>query len=197
MMSIFNSWVRKDVGKYFVQLFDVCLGSWVVQNAGLCIFAETCGRALALEHNGDLYSCDHFVFPGNRLGNIMEEPLEKLANSAKQIRFGHDKADTLPRVCRRCDVRFLCNGGCPKNRFVRTPEGEPGLNYLCQGYQYFFHGTVPYMRYMANELKNRRPPANVMDFARQKDKHFSGVGRNDPCPCGSGIKFKYCCGSGR
>ncbi|MGC9363653.1 MAG: anaerobic sulfatase-maturation protein [Fidelibacterota bacterium] len=197
MMSVFNSWVRKDVGTYFIQLFDVCLGSWVGQSAGLCIFAETCGWALALEHNGDLYSCDHFVFPENRLGNIREESLGKLANSAKQIRFGRDKADTLPRVCRRCDVRFLCNGGCPKNRFVKTTEGDPGLNYLCAGYQYFFHTTAPYMRYMVSELNNRRPPANVMDFARQKDKHFPGVDRNDPCPCGSGVKFKDCCGSVR
>ena len=196
MLNIFNHWVRHDVGNYFVQLFDVCLGIWYGQEANLCLFKETCGQALALEHNGDVYSCDHFVYPENKLQNIMDESLKKIVDSDKQVKFGLDKRITLPQYCLDCDVRFACNGECPKNRFIKTPDGEDGLNYLCAGYKYFFHGIAPYMRFMANELNNKRSPANVIGWAGEKDKGFPGIkiGRNDLCVCGSGLKYKNCCG---
>ncbi len=162
LCAIFDEWVRKDVGRFFVQVFDVALESWYGVPQGLCVFRETCGTALAMEHNGDVYSCDHFVYPENRLGNIMESPLESLVQSKQQREFGEAKRDGLPRYCRECDVRFACNGECPKHRFTRTPEGEFGLNYLCAGYKMFFHHVAPYMEFMANELRNQRPPANVM-----------------------------------
>lgn len=199
LCAVFDEWVREDVGKYFVQIFDVALESWLGMGQSLCVFRETCGAAMALEHNGDLYSCDHFVYPENRLGNIMEQPLESLVNSAAQRRFGLDKRDMLPRYCRECDVRFACNGECPKHRFLRTPDGEEGLNYLCAGYKAFFHHIDPYLRVMADELRHQRPPANVMQWARQRDvasAQKQPPGRNDPCPCGSGKKFKRCCGTG-
>ena len=196
MMSIFDYWVRHDVGNYFVQLFDVSLEIWYGQEANLCVFRETCGQALALEHNGDVYSCDHFVYPENKLGNVMQESLKKIVDSDKQVKFGLDKRMKLPQYCLDCDVRFACNGECPKNRFIKTPDGEDGLNYLCAGYKYFFHGIAPYMRFMANELDNKRSPANVIEWAKEKDKGFPRlkIGRNDLCICGSGIKFKNCCG---
>ena len=152
---------------------------------------------MALEHNGDLYSCDHYVYPENKLGNIMEKPLAALVNSAQQTHFGLDKSETLPRYCRECEVRFACNGECPKHRFIRTPDGEQGLNYLCAGYKLFFKHVDPYMKFMADELRHQRPPANVMQSIRLQDLQATGkrqVGRNDPCPCGNGKKYKKCCG---
>lgn len=175
MMAIFDQWVRNDVGKYYVQLFDVCLGIWYNRESSLCVFNKTCGQALALEHNGDIYSCDHFVFPENKLQNIMEESLKKIVNSDKQIQFGLDKNKKLPRYCLECDMLFVCNGECPKNRFIKTPYGEDGLNYLCAGYNYLFHGIAPYMDFMANELENRRPPANVMYWAKERDRAFPRI----------------------
>ena len=164
LCAIFDEWVRRDVGEYFVQVFDVALESWYGMPQGLCVFRETCGAALAIEHNGDLYSCDHFVYPENKLGNIMAAPLESLAGSAQQRRFGLSKRTTLPRYCRECEVRFACNGECPKHRFLTTPDGEPGLNYLCAGYKLFFNHIGPYMEFMATELQNDRAPANVMTW---------------------------------
>lgn len=198
LCAIFDEWVRNDVGRCFVQMFDVALESWMGYPASLCVFRETCGSAMALEHNGDLYSCDHFVYPENKLGNIMESPLSSLVNSARQRKFGLDKRDTLPRYCRECEVRFACNGECPKHRFTRTPDGEEGLNYLCAGYKKFFHHIDPYMRFMAGELRQRRAPANVMEWIRTQESEASAreqPGRNDPCPCGSGRKYKKCCGA--
>ena len=199
LMEIFDRWVRNDVGKYFVQIFDVSLGLWHGLGSSLCVFKETCGQALAMEHNGDVYSCDHFVYPENKLGNIMEESLNKIVDSEQQLQFGMDKKTKLPQFCRDCDVRFACNGECPKHRFIKTPDGEEGLNYLCEGYKYFFHGIALYMRFMSNELANKRSPANVMMWTKEKDKGFPGIniGRNDPCVCGSGLKFKNCCGLNR
>ncbi len=196
LCAIFDDWVRKDVGRYYVQLFEVSLEIWTGMEPSLCVFAKQCGSALAIEHCGDVYSCDHFVFPENRLGNIMESPLETLVNSEQQRSFGEAKESTLPRYCRECDVRFACNGECPKHRFLITPDGEPGLNYLCAGYKMFFHHVDPYMRFMAAELASNRAPANVMRWVAAEDsrKAFEKVGRNDPCPCGSGRKFKHCCG---
>jgi len=161
--------VRKDVGNYYVQLFDVALESWLGLEPSLCVFRPTCGAALALEHNGDLYSCDHYVYPENKLGNILEQPLQALVNSPQQRSFGLDKRDSLPRYCRECDVRFACNGECPKHRFISTPDGEPGLNYLCAGYKLFFQHVDPYMKFMADELRHQRPPANVMSWIRQQE----------------------------
>ncbi|OGU54681.1 MAG: anaerobic sulfatase maturase [Ignavibacteria bacterium RBG_13_36_8] len=167
LAQIFNEWVRNDVGEYFVQLFEVTLESWVGMKPGLCIFGETCGTAMALEHNGDLYSCDHYVYPENKLGNIVEDGLRKLVDSAKQIKFGNDKRDTLPKYCKQCEFKFACNGECPKHRFIKTPDGEEGLNYLCAGYKYFFNYVDSYMRFMAIELRNNRPVKNVMSFAKE------------------------------
>ncbi len=196
LCAIFDEWVREDVGRTFVQMFDVALESWMGMGQSLCVFRETCGAALALEHNGDLYSCDHYVYPENRLGNILAEPLAALAASAQQRAFGEAKRDELPRYCRECEVRFACNGECPKHRFIRTPDGEAGLNYLCAGYKLFFKHVDPHMRFMAEELRHERPPANVMEWVRRREGKAAekSVGRNDPCPCGSGKKFKRCCG---
>lgn len=198
LITVFDEWVRHDVGRVFVQIFDVALAAWAGAPPGLCIFEETCGHALAMEHNGDLYSCDHFVEPRYFLGNIEQENLLAMVGSEAQRQFGLAKRDTLPRYCRECEVRFVCNGGCPKNRITRTPGGEPGLNYLCAGYRAFFNHVDPAMRFMANELSARRPPANVMQHMAAQDAEqratYEGVGRNDPCPCGSGRKFKHCHG---
>lgn len=196
LCEIFDEWVRNDVGKYYVQIFDVSLESWVGLDPSLCVFKKTCGNALALEHNGDLYSCDHYVYPENKLGNIMGDPIGSLVNSGKQQKFGKDKWDTLPKYCLNCEVRFACNGECPKHRFIKTPDGESGLNYLCAGYKKFFNHIDLYMKFMANELKYGRPAANVIWWAKEKDEGFSSfnIGRNDPCPCGSGLKYKKCCG---
>jgi uncharacterized protein len=133
LSAIFDDWVRHDVGKTFVQLFDVSLEMWLGMEASLCIFRKTCGSALAVEHNGDLYSCDHFVYPENRLGNIMQQTLGEMAESPQQVQFGQAKNDTLPKYCQQCKVRFAYNGECPKHRFATTPDGEAGLNYLCAG----------------------------------------------------------------
>ncbi len=162
LCAVFDEWVQRDVGRVFVQSFDVALGIWLGHPAGLCIFAETCGRGLALEHTGDVYACDHFVTPDYRLGNLTELPLIELVASPAQQRFGLAKRETLPRYCRECAVRFACQGECPKNRFITTPDGEPGLNYLCAGYKQFFTHIDPAMRRMAAELRAGRPAAKIM-----------------------------------
>ena len=162
LISIFDEWVRRDVGRIFVQIFDVSLAAWVGAPPGLCIFAPTCGTALVMEHNGDVYSCDHFVEPRYLQGNIREQPLIELVASEKQRKFGMDKRNTLPQYCHQCPVRFVCHGGCPKNRFIETQDGEPGLNYLCAGYKAFFmHIDLP-MRTMASLLQQNRAPAEIM-----------------------------------
>jgi uncharacterized protein len=164
LSGIFDEWVTHDVGRIFVQIFDVALESWMGMQPSLCVFRETCGSALAMEHTGDLFSCDHFVYPENRLGNIMENGIAELVRSPQQKSFGEAKKDTLPRMCRQCEVRFACNGECPKHRFLTTPDGEPGLNYLCAGYKHFFRHIDPYMRFMAGELREGRPPAGIMRY---------------------------------
>ena len=195
LCTIFDEWVRNDIGRTFVQIFDVSLEIWTGMEASLCVFRRQCGAALAIEHSGDLYSCDHFVYPQNRLGNIMESPMQSLIDNEQQRRFGVAKESTLPRYCRECDVRFACNGECPKHRFLKTPEGEVGLNYLCAGYKMFFRHIDPYMRFMASELTAGRAPANAMRWVAAQDARiaFEKAGRNDPCPCGSAKKFKNCC----
>jgi len=162
LIAVFDEWVRRDVGRVFVQLFDIALGVWLGEPSALCVFAETCGGAVALEHNGDLFSCDHFVEPRYRLGNVAEKPLAELVGSPQQRQFGLNKRDTLPRYCRECEVRFICNGGCPKDRILNTPDGEPGLNYLCEGFKAFFTHIDRPMKTMASLIMRRRPPSEIM-----------------------------------
>lgn len=177
LQEVFDEWVRADVARIYVQVFDVALESWMGMQQSLCVFARTCGSAMAMEHNGDLYSCDHFVYPDNKLGNIMESPLATMAASPQQVRFGRDKDLGLPSDCIECDVRFACNGECPKHRFLLTASGEPGLNYLCAGYKHFFHHIDPYMKFMADELRQERPPANVMAWAERRRRAAVEVNR--------------------
>lgn len=191
LVDIFEEWVRRDVGSVYVQMFDVTLANFVGAPPGLCIHSETCGRGPALEHNGDLYTCDHFVEPAHRLGNIHERHMLDLVASPQMQRFGLDKRDTLPRFCRECDVRFACHGGCPKDRFRDDPYGEPGLNYLCPGFKTFFgHVSAP-MRAMGELLGSGRVAAEIMYAYAAAD---AARGRNDACSCGSGRKFKRCHG---
>ena len=156
LITIFDEWVRNDVARYYVQIFDATLANYVGENPGICVFNETCGDALVMEHNGDLYSCDHFVYPEYLLGNILKTPLPDLVKSQRQFDFGIEKRNTLPSFCLQCDVRYACHGECPKHRFLMTPDGKPGLNYLCEGYKMFFQHVEPYMDFMAKELKNKR-----------------------------------------
>ncbi len=192
LIEVFEEWVRRDVGEVYVQMFDVALANWVGEPPGLCVHSETCGLALALEHTGDLYSCDHFVEPRYKLGNIKEHHMLELVASQQQRQFGLDKRDTLPQYCLECDVRFACHGGCPKDRFIQTPDGEPGLNYLCAGFKEFFHHVDRPMRYMAEQLAQGRAPAEIVQFYADEDARR---GRNDPCTCGSGRKWKHCHGA--
>ncbi len=199
LCAVFDEWVTRDVGRVFVQLFDVALAAWVGERPGLCVFEPTCGTALAMEHNGDVYSCDHYVEPAHRLGNITDVPLDQLVGWEKQRRFGLSKRDSLPQYCRECEVRFVCNGGCPKDRIIQTPNGESGLNYLCEGYRRFFHHIDRPMKLMAAELRAGKAPTNVMYQLRTEwealRQRFKVAGRNDSCPCGSGRKFKKCHGA--
>jgi uncharacterized protein len=195
LIEIFEEWVRRDVGTVYVQMFDTTLGAHVGQYS-VCVFAPTCGDALALEHNGDLYSCDHYVEPDFKLGNIREDHMADLVASKQQRKFGSDKQTTLPRYCRECDVRFACNGGCPKDRFTTTPDGEPWLNYLCAGYKKFSQHVDQPMRIMASLLRSEQGPADIMRRYAMEDSKWKSaaatVGRNEACPCGSGRKAKHC-----
>ena len=185
LSAIFDEWIVRDVGTVFVSHFDAALASWVGVPPGLCIFNETCGNAVALEHNGDLYSCDHFVEPGHLLGNIADSHMVDLMATEHQRTFGNAKRDSLPEFCRTCKVRFACHGECPKNRFTRTPDGEEGLNYLCAGYKAFFTHIDGPMQIMADLVRRGR-------FADEILNVWKSAGRNDPCPCGSGCKAKLC-----
>lgn len=193
LISIFNQWVVNGLGEISVQIFDECISVWAGLGANLCISAPTCGRAMAMEHNGDVYSCDHFVFPPYKLGNIRDQKLIDLVNSEKQVNFGRQKKEALPECCQSCSVRFICNGGCPKNRILPTADGR-NLNYLCAGYKRFFSYIDPYMRDIAEVLKRRQPLGLIKKRVFSVHKSiWSSVGRNDPCPCGSGKKYKKCC----
>ena len=164
LIAIFDQWVRRDVGRVFVQMFDVSLGIWAGMGPGLCLFLKDCGEGLALEHNGDLYSCDHFVYPKYKLGNIMNQTLGDMVNSDQQRAFGETKSRSLPKYCRECSVRFACHGECPKHRFMTTPDGEEGLNYLCASYKKFFTHIDPHMKTMAGFLDQKKSPANIMSL---------------------------------
>ncbi len=170
--GIFDEWVQRDVGQVFVQYFDAALANWVGQPS-LCIFQPTCGNALALEHNGDLYSCDHFVEPAYLLGNIAQTHMIKLVSSEQQRKFGHDKFKDLPRYCRECEVLFACYGECPRNRFTHTPDGEPGLNYLCAGYKAFFNHIEHPMRIMVDLLRQGRYADEAMQILAQEEMRGS------------------------
>ena len=169
LSEVFDEWVRRDVGRVYVQMFDTTLANYLDVPGSMCVHAATCGTALALEHNGDLYSCDHFVEPDYLLGNITETPMLELISSPEQVAFGQAKRDSLPDYCRGCSVRFVCHGGCPKDRFTLTPDGEPGLHYLCPSYKAFFAHVDKPMRYMAGALRSGRYADDVMAWMARMD----------------------------
>jgi uncharacterized protein len=191
LVDIFEEWVRHDVGQVFVQMFDVTLEAYFGRHL-LCIHAPTCGYGPALEYNGDVYSCDHFVEPKYKLGNIHETDLLQLVASPEQRKFGDSKRDLLTPQCQRCEIRPLCNGGCPKDRFTRSSDGDPGQNYLCAGLYLFFTHTRPAMQMMGRLLQSGRPPSDVMQLTAAEDEKR---GPYAPCPCGSGQKFRFCHGN--
>ncbi len=172
LCTLFDEWVRNDVGETFVQLFDSTLANWMGQQPGICTLAKTCGHAGAIEWNGDVYACDHFVFPAYKLGNIRTDSLVGMMYSERQRAFGQAKQTSLPRQCKECRYLFACNGECPKNRFCRTADGEPGLNYLCKGYHQFFAHVAPYMDWMKQQLLKEQPPAAIVDLLRANPHHF-------------------------
>jgi uncharacterized protein len=191
LVDVFEEWVRHDVGQVYVQLFDVTLEAYFGSHK-LCIHAPTCGYGPALEANGDLYACDHFVEPKYLLGNIHKTHMLTLVASPEQRKFGDDKRDALTAQCRDCAVRPLCNGGCPKDRFAESGDGEPGHNYLCAGLELFFTHTAPTMQAMAQLIQQRRYPAELMAHIAKEDEKG---GPYRPCPCGSGVKFRFCHGN--
>jgi uncharacterized protein len=168
LCAIFEEWVRNDVGEMFVQLFDTTLANWVGAPAGVCTMSKYCGQGAAIEHNGDVYSCDHFVFPEYKLGNIHDNSLISMMYGTKQREFSEAKYRSLPKQCRKCRYEFACHGECPRNRFISTADGEPGLNYLCEGYHAFFTKAHKAMDYMSQQLKQGLPPANVMNWIATK-----------------------------
>lgn len=168
LCRIFDEWVQRDVGRVYVQQFDAALANWVGESPGVCIFSENCGSALAIEHNGDVYSCDHYVYPRYRLGNLLNTSLAAMVDAPEQRQFGAAKSASLPKYCRDCSVRFACHGECPKHRFLQTPDGEGGLNYLCAGYRKFFRHIDPAMSTMAALLREQRAPAEIMSLPRSR-----------------------------
>jgi uncharacterized protein len=201
LCAIFDEWrCRNHVGRIFVRDFDVTLALTMGLPSPLCVHAVTCGRAVALEHNGDLFSCDHFVTPDRRLGNVMQSTAGSLVDSQAQNDFGADKRDRLPRHCRECEFLHLCNGGCPKDRIATAPDGEPGLNYLCESYRRFFGHSRGVFERMARALRPRRPARSRPELQQGRGSRAAvrdplEPARNTPCPCGSGSKFKRCCGA--
>lgn len=194
LCAIFDEWIRHDVGQLIVQIFEEAARPALGLGHSLCIFRPTCGDVPVIEHTGDFYQCDHFVTPAHRLGNILETPLVDLLDSPAQAAFGRAKLETLPRYCQACDVRSMCHGGCPKDRIIAAPDGEGGLNYLCAGYRRFFTHAKPLLERMAALRWSGQPPENIMAVLRSDEAAARpNVGRNDPCPCGSGRKYKACC----
>jgi uncharacterized protein len=180
LCAIFDEWTQQDIGRMSVQIFEEAIRPLQGSEHSLCIFRKICGDIPVVERNGDFFSCDHFVNLQHRIGNIHETPLIRLLNSPDLRDFGAAKRLALPRYCRQCDVLDMCNGGCPKDRFITTQDGESGLNYLCRGFKRFFTHCRPYFR-------------NVIEHSRVRREQEPQIGRNDPCPCGSGLKFKKCC----
>ena len=198
LIQIFDMWIQNDVGKVFIQTFEAALRNWLGISPGMCVFDRTCGYGLALEHNGDLYSCDHFVEPDYLLGNINATHMQEMIGSPRQTGFGQAKNDALPRYCRDCPVLFACRGECPKNRFATTPDGELGLNYLCAGYKAFFHRINASMRLMATIMRRGHDASEIMPIAVQElsaintaHEHFKP---EKLCACGSGLQYQECHG---
>lgn len=196
LSKIFDVWVRKDVGRVFVNMFESSFSAWCGEPTGLCVLSPTCGHNFALEANGDLYNCDHYVYPDHLIGNLHKQSLREMNNSEKAKAFGRDKHDKLTKQCKQCSFRFTCNGGCPKHRFITSKTGEPRHNYFCEGYEAFFKHSMPYMQTMRNLLSQGRPAVEIMLLLNHQKQQVQAqaVGRNDPCPCGSGKKYKKCCG---
>jgi uncharacterized protein len=188
LSRIFDEWIARDTGRIMIQTFEEAARPALGLEHSLCVFRETCGQIPVLEHNGDFFPCDHFVDAEHRLGNIRETPLAELLDSPALRAFGEVKRTQLPKCCRECEVLAMCNGGCPKYRFIRTPEGEPGLNYLCAGLKRFFlHSREPLARWLGRQQPPATKPLAPTEIA----------GRNGPCPCGSGLKYKKCCAGKR
>jgi uncharacterized protein len=193
LCTIYDEWLSQDIGRIQVQIFEEAARTALGHEHTLCVFRKTCGDVPVIEHNGDFFSCDHFVDVEHRLGNIQETPLVELLESPAQRAFGRAKLDGLPRYCQVCEVLAMCNGGCPKDRFLQTPDGEAGLNYLCAGYKRFFTHCRPFVQELAalwrqQSLEGHTPPVQATGA-----KAGPKIGRNDPCPCGSGLKYKKCC----
>ena len=193
LCAVFDAWVNGDIGRIKVQIFEEAARTAFGQEHSLCIFRPICGDIPVIEHNGDFYSCDHFVDSEHRLGNIRKTPLIRLLESPEQRAFGRAKSDSLPRICRICEVLEICRGECPKNRFLRTPDGEAGLNYLCAGYKRFFAHCRPFVDDVAREWRRQTRERQTPPARTSASWASFSPGRNDPCPCGSGLKYKKCC----
>ncbi len=193
LSTIFDEWRDQDIGRIKVQIFEEAARTAFDQEHSLCIFRPTCGDIPVVEHNGDFYSCDHFVDTEHCLGNIQETPLIEMLESPAQKAFGQAKRDTLPRYCQDCEVRSMCNGECPKNRFLQTPDGEEGLNYLCAGYKQFFSHCQSFVSEVASVWRQQNPDQRIPVESAAEVQPHTKTGRNDPCPCGSGMKYKKCC----
>jgi uncharacterized protein len=194
LCGVFDEWLERDVGQVFVQQFDAALAAWAGEVPPVCVYRETCGDALVVEHSGAVFSCDHFVEPSGALGRIPDVPLAQLRAAPKQRNFGQAKRDTLPDRCLSCEFRFACHGGCPKDRMLPTADPKRPLNALCEGLLAFFSHVQPYMAFMAAELAEGRSPAHVMQFARRQPERRAAR-QHKPCPCGSGSSFTHCHGA--
>lgn len=198
LCEVFDEWSCNDIGSVFIQGFEEHLNAWFGNPANLCVYSETCGRGLALDYNGDVYSCDHYVYPQYKLGNILNSEFSKFVEDPDQIQFGQDKSKSLSSRCLKCTYRFACNGGCPKHRFVMNSADDLPTNYLCPGYKMFFDHADDALQILKQAMHRHRPVGEIkaqfrrraVDYAKVKGK----IGRNDPCPCRSGNKFKQCCG---
>ena len=197
LSTVFDEWLRHDLGQIGIQNFLECLLVVGGKPANICIMSETCGRVLAVEHDGGTYSCDHYVNPDNFLGNLTTRSLAELIESPKQKAFGQAKKDSLPRYCKECPVLSLCNGGCPKDRFTQTPDGQDGLNYLCEGYRTYYRHLQPQLEEVLRFYKKGMSPQSIMAEIERSEtgerRKWKAASRNDPCPCGSGKKYKLCC----
>jgi uncharacterized protein len=193
LCAIFDEWRNLDIGRVRVQVFEEAAKTALGEEHEVCIFRKTCGDVPVIEYNGDFFSCDHFMDAEHHLGNIMNRPLIEFLESPEQIAFGQNKYEGLPRYCRECEVLSICNGECPKNRFILTPDGEEGLNYLCAGYKLFFRHCEPFLNELAKLKRGQTVERQTTPAEARSNPVHPGIGRNDPCPCGSGKKYKKCC----